>query len=398
MKNAKILIISAVALLALLFSSCTGSDSDQSKYDFVELNIFNDSSVLNERVSYCNEDVEIIPWKLGSTATRQKPRPRLKLVARFRSPLIHGKRISATHVRIRDNYAYVTYHIKGDEIFGAIDVINIQNPKKPRLTSYASTPQIDFNSVDADYEQDPGNIRKIYLMGETENGAYLKILNIKSGRITSQSSALKLPGQSGNSIVRSADWLYASTGGSIGDGGTFVIERSSLTIISQCISSYAKCVAANGETPGSLQATLIGGPTGKVQIFTVGTHTGTPTYSWPLGNVEPYLGKNGIALSGDTAFASLGNRGLIILNATTGVEYKSIVFGQGTDATTNSVFVDDDYIYAANGDLGFHIIDRETYTVLGHVKYNGSANHGESNGKSIILANGTDGVKFLVYE
>ncbi len=87
------------------------------------------------------------------------------------------------------------------------------------------------------------------------------------------------------------------------------------------------------------------------------------------------------------------------MNTTTGAWYDSLSFGGTADQATNSISLDDEYIYLANSNDGLSIIERGDISVVaGQISYSGSTNHAETNGKIIVVANGIDGVKFLVYK
>jgi hypothetical protein len=72
----------------------------------------------------------------------------LTLVAQVSPPTYNGAdKLTATHVHVDGNYAYVSYNTPGIEYLGAIQVINIGNPNNPRVTSQLIYTNADINSI-----------------------------------------------------------------------------------------------------------------------------------------------------------------------------------------------------------------------------------------------------------
>jgi len=73
----------------------------------------------------------------------------LTLVAQVDPPSFNngGERLTASHVHVVDKYAYVSYNTSEDGYAGAIDIINISNPNRPRITSRLYYLNADVNSV-----------------------------------------------------------------------------------------------------------------------------------------------------------------------------------------------------------------------------------------------------------
>ena len=60
----------------------------------------------------------------------------LTLVAQINAPSFNGgENLTATHVHVDGDYAYVSYNTAEEGYAGAIDIININNPLEPSVTS-----------------------------------------------------------------------------------------------------------------------------------------------------------------------------------------------------------------------------------------------------------------------
>ncbi len=393
--------VAFVLFVSLFYWGCAQQESESSAEDSaknVSVTTVNDTDQLDERVVYSEEDIIL------ESQSRKKKAPKLTLIASIKSPKIDGEYLSATYVGIEDNYAYITYHKMGSEISGAVDIVRINNPKKPKLISSASTADIDWNSVTPDYEQVAGNNRSIFLMGDSKKGATLIEMVSKNGQFVTVGEVVKLDGASGNSIVRVGDDLFATTGGSTGNGGTFLLDHNDLDVTLSHVVTSAKYGAVDGEK-SKYHVTLIGGENGALHVSST-TNFGTePLNKWPLGTITPQYGKNGVTLAGDTAFVALGDSGFAVLDIDDGTMHHTNKAISGT--ATNYVTVDGDYIFTANSlDGGFVLYSRDDYSKLGSLPFKrGNANHANINNRDtkgsaeryIYLANGTDGVKILKY-
>ncbi|MBT8211175.1 MAG: hypothetical protein KJP14_11675, partial [Eudoraea sp.] len=75
----------------------------------------------------------------------------LSLVAQVRPPSDPSRGVlTASHVFVYGDYAYVSYNTAGEEYFGGLDILNISNPASPRLTSRLLYLNADINSVTYD--------------------------------------------------------------------------------------------------------------------------------------------------------------------------------------------------------------------------------------------------------
>ena len=133
---------SLLCLFVVLFVvSCTDETiiySDPQK----DLGLEEDEEVLINSVVYDNAGVldileeDNISGKYASSAkVKLAGDYPLTLVAQVDPPSYSGgENLTATHVHIDGNYAYVSYNTVGEDYAGAIDIINVSDPTEP--TSY----------------------------------------------------------------------------------------------------------------------------------------------------------------------------------------------------------------------------------------------------------------------
>ncbi|MGM0444462.1 MAG: hypothetical protein ACQEQV_09765 [Fibrobacterota bacterium] len=388
--------IVTVLIVFVFLAGCALFESEEQGEGFI-LNIDNDSTALSARVSTMNDTLELsTPNSDASEVTAPRAfGPVLRKVAHIDAPVIDGDTLSATYVRVRDNYAYITYHTGGAGISGAFDILRVNNQRKPRLISFASTPEADWNSVEPDYEQEPGNIIRVYLMGDTKKGALLQEFKVKNGQIEGDGRRLWPVGASGNSVVRSGGRLFATTGGSAA-GGVFVIDRSELAVEADQRISNMKYGDTDLEDESSRYVALSGGASAELVKFdSTGSIIGSMDYGFSL---TPENGKNGVFVSGDTAFVALGDSGVSLVDLGAMSEYTRL--RPNVTRASNYVVSDENYVYSANSvEYGLQIQQRnEPNLLVGWRRFPGNANHVSIGDDGYLyLANGTGGVYILKY-
>ncbi len=391
----KLLLIPIINVL-VFYLGCSNSLVDTNYNNNTEkITIINDTVELKKRITYINENIDIEPLRNNfSQSSINNKKPSLKILADIEVPIFICKSYSASYGLIKWPYAYISYHTHGESIEGVVEIIKISDPKKLKIMSLAFTKDRDWNSIVCDDIYKKGHNYKMYLVGSNANGAVVSILNTKNGKIVNMHKSYQLPGVSGNSLAIGNNELYVSVGGSNEKGGIFKLDKNDLSIISQYNSSYAKYI--DFKPVNNTLFTLFGGSHGYARVFKNNTIKNGYAQEWPLGDITPYDGKNGVVIDNNYAYLALGEKGLLIMNYETGEVIKNINFGK--NIRTNSVSIDKDYIYVANGGAGFYLLDIKTHSILGKIKFPGSANHVFTNGKIIILANGWGGIKILQYK
>ncbi len=336
-------------------------------------------------------------------------------VAEIAAPLFNGEPLSATDVRVLGDRAYVTYQRQGDVHAGGIEIIDISDPGLPVIRSYMEFDGVDINSLAID---DLGTEaeRRIWLAGSSfKKGAILRqvIANdgYLNGGVVDISLSKILPvgsiSASANSIALSSDYIYMSAGNSV--GGTFQLNRNSLTFVSHQEYSDAKAVALNGKLAGNYQLTLIGGDNAKLNVYRIGTDR-TLVRSIPLGSIvhqnvaEPYLGKATVTISegSNIAYIAMNSGGMKAVNIETGQVIFTSPANMLTTGNTHGVVTDGGTIYMANSDDGLFIgciptapgeIFQAQHWDLDEVS--ASANMVQTDGDWVFVAKGGGGLKIL---
>lgn len=323
-----------------------------------------------------------------------------------------GKNLSATHVAISGNLALVSYHLRGDEHKGAVEVVDLSNPASPKITSQVIFYKADVNAILID-KNSTTNSQKVWLaMSDEKNGAVLGELSLKNKKFENNSYrnvklAYKISGDiasSVNAIAQSADLLYATAGKS--NGGVFTLKKSDLSVVGVNQFPNAKGVAVGTSKVACLQ---VGEDEATLYVENVGGSAFET--SFPIGkivhqNVEDlHGGKISLSFSNDgaTVYVAGGASGLRAFDVNTGTEVFASPTKMLSSGNTNGVTHDDQYVYAANGADGLAIFSYDasgkpdpTHVFMWDLsEQDASANFIESNGDWVFVAKGEGGFKLL---
>ena len=423
MKTYKIL---TLMLLGLLFglTSCQKDKDTQPNVSNDEnhlvLNVNSNSKQLTaERMNYLYIPVFDTTYQgffnngkylKSSNVIIPNPSHQFILIAEMSSPVRSNNRVlSATHVELLNNKAYVTYHFNeqsnsgfsGADLYeGQIDVLDVSDPYNPVLLQSATTDQADFNTLALDLNENAGE-RKVW-MGATDfkSGGAIFQLTLENGEIPSSAVLSKTktpPGKSVNSVVRSGDYLYATAGRTA--GGVFGFNASSMALENKIEFTNAKYNAVSGTTAGSKHIVLKSGNNAELQIYEVSApHNLLLTI--PLGSIQPEDGKSVVWVKNNLAWVAMGYAGLKAFDINTGALVHTLSpSNMSPESVTNGVSVDDDYVYVANGSGGLYLCTitpgQQELNVVGVYQYGASANYVMAKNNYIFIANGREGVKIL---
>ncbi len=422
----KLLILTVGALL--VFGCSPSFDVDSEELTEEEISFEHNKEVLNTRVNYINKPLQV---NSSGQATIFDPESKLKgalsledseelehtwyFVAEVESPTFQGHKLSATHVQVVDDKAYVSYNKQGDIHLGGLEVFDLSNRAYPKLVSQALFDQSDVNAITVDYEGDEFSRRIWLALSHKNKGAVVRQIQLKDGLISENIKNVSLSkytdsgiSASANGIVRSGEELYVTAGKTHGGTYSFDVDNLSFNYSEQY--SDAKYVATNGSVPyASSVVTLVTGDDAELKIKQVGSseesksvNIGTATHQ----NVErSYRGKSTLHFAQrypEVVFVTMGYDGLKGFDIYTDEELYSTPSNILTKGNTNGVTSDDDYIYIANGADGISVLDIPEspgeMNPIFHWDLNeapASANYMTTDGEWIFVAKGGEGLKIL---
>ena len=404
----KLLIVFAAVLLS--GAGCKKSDEQSpvtSSYDIVLKNmlISNNLNALNGRIFIAdNSQVYIFGDTAKGTMKSIKGTTTssltIKLIARLLPPVYNGEVLQASHVRVADHYAYVTYNTQGPRYLGGVDIVDISSPDDPNLISSAvlinkeTNKGKDVSSVDVEFSSSAESNTFVWITGsdETRDCAFVERYELSSSNQfeSGQSVNFSLKGYVGTDVRFYNNKVYVTSG----SGGGLTILDNQMKEVSFLNLENARSVDVNKDFKIAL-----GGNPG---------HLNNPGF-WDkeIGGATDPGAKSIIRLYNKFALVALGEEGLKCYDVSSSVP--SLVSslprptvpegGAAWDYVTNGVSVSENgWVYIANGAGGLDIakIDSDgKLTWMGNVNLGASVNFVEANEDFVFVARGVLGLKIL---
>jgi len=399
MKRNPILLI---CLSTLILFGCATADISKKN---VEVVIQSDN--LTARLSQANNGVikldsasavQKAPQVAGSTSTATtssvvSDMP-LALTAEISAPTYNGLTLRATHVAVQGTLAYVSYNYEGDKYLGAIDVIDITDPNKPKLVQSAIFPDTDISSLCyAD--------GYLYLVGAkdsySDNGtgpAVLMKMKLNSGNLSDDIQLTGMTGYVGTDVKTADNYVYAVSG-SNGVVGAYTSSDNKLQA-SLALSDLRAVGVNNGQ--------IIAFQNGAINVLNPTTLTKISGFST---STDVDQAKRTIDFYSNSVLASEGAHGVGVYNLSTGAKINTIPVATVTDPTinasevvSNAVSINNEHIFVANGAAGVtvhKIVSSKIDNLVdfGNLVLAGSANFVISSNGYVFVADGSGGLKIL---
>ena len=366
--------------------------------------INNNLNTLNERISLtANTPVYIFGDTAKKTIKSSKETPSssvtIQLIARLSPPEYNGEVLQASHVRIVDNFAYITYNTQGPRYLGGVDIVDISSPSAPKLISSAvfineeTNKGKDVSSVDVNFSPSAKSFLWITGADETRDSAFAERYELNSSNQfeSAQSLNFSLKGFVGTDIRFYNDKVYVTSG----TGGGLTILDNQMKEVSFMNIENARSVDINKDYEIAL-----GGNPGH--LYNPGI------WDKEIGGSADPEAKSILRLYNKFALAALGEGGLKCYDVSSDMPSTVISAlpapavpegGSPMDYVTNGVSVSDKgWVYIANGAGGLDIakIDNDgKLTWMGNINLGASVNFVENNANYVFVARGLQGLKIL---
>lgn len=319
----------------------------------------------------------------------------LTLIAQVKPPTYPGANLlTATHVDVEGDYAYVSYNTPGAEYFGAIQVINVANPHAPIVSSQLILLNTDINAIEyADgYVFAVGGVDAEASAVATANSFVAKIL-VVGGRLDT-SAGITYGFQQGfnaNHVFVDNNAVLVTSGR---DGYLTRYRKSDLSIEIEAPFADLRSVSADNGLIAVLDAGL------GVRILDA---TMQQIKEIPIATDFGPASKKMIDFAGDEILVSEAGKGAGRYSLATGalVEYVPILVNpKGVDPSnisTNAVAINEDIMLMANGGAGLCLVEESVGSsdVFGVIDLQGSTNFVASKGDYIFAASGTQGFQII---
>jgi hypothetical protein len=304
----------------------------------------------------------------------------------------HGHDISSTCIQTIGEKAYVSYHTRGENYHGCIEVINLSEGECSILSFFEHF-TLDFNHLIVD------NSRIIAAGGEPKNGAFLGVINLNDGifqTYSAEPTLVELEGASSTCVIRNGDYLHATT-----NEGYHTLDANSFsTVASIPTAGSSKFVYSDGTNMGvvSLTDRDTEQSLAKLNMFSATDYTfSAPKQTITLDVITPVNGKNVLNLEGNSAYICLGKNG--VKRYKDGAEVASFKLDETKvpKAAANGLALDDKYLYVAYGDGGLFVLNKEDLSEVASYRHAGgkSANYVSVSGDILYVAYGLSGVQIF---
>ncbi|MCW5515346.1 hypothetical protein [Muriicola sp. Z0-33] len=317
----------------------------------------------------------------------------LTLIAQVNPPSYGSSNLTATHVDIAGDYAYVSYNTVGQEYFGAIQVINIGNPNNPRVTSQLIYLNADLNAIayDGGYVYVVGGVDAEKSVRATSNALLAKIA-VSGGRLITDNIIYGFQeGFNANSVVVNGASILVTSGK---DGTLTSYSKSDLITENEVLYTDLRSVSVDNNNIALLDASS------GVRVL---NNSFQPIKDIPISTDFGAASKKTIDISGDKIIVAEASKGAGVYSYSTGslLEYIPILINpEGvaeSDINTNAVAINDDIILMANGGAGLCLSEKGTNNtnVYGIIALDGSTNFVVSKDDYVFAASGREGLQII---
>ena len=319
----------------------------------------------------------------------------LTLVAQVKAPSYQGNSdLTASHVDIEGNYAYVSYNTVGEDYFGALEIIDISDPANPRVTSRVFYLNADLNALkyDAGFVYAVGGVDAEQSATATANSLLAKIP--VSGDRFDLAAGITYGFQQGFNAndVQIRNGLIWVTSGK--DGSLTSYSKSDLQIQNELPFADLRSLAFDADKIALLNAgsgvVVLDQNLNTLKEITIGTNFGD-------------FSKKSLSFDGDKILVAEANRGAGVYSYSSGslLEYIPILLNpegaESGDVVTNAVVSNEKVVLMANGAAGL-CISEEAGTgtdPYGIIQLEGSINYVASKGDYIFAASGREGLQII---
>jgi hypothetical protein len=324
----------------------------------------------------------------------------LNLIASVAAPVVDGFTTQATDMDIRGDRLVVSYNSAGDPYRGAVDLIDVSDPKKPILRCEMAFKTSDVNAVHL-------SSSRVFLVGATSDSevpAYISSVGVGANEFSGAYLQTSLSSFAGTDVTSKGNTVYAVSGNA---GGAFALEKSTLDISAEVEIRDARSISSKGNSIVALSGT-----TGELTYFDEKLVQLGETS--PVGGATKEQEKSSVNLGAETVLVALNDGGAKIVCRADNKVIGSIPAVKESETisektVTNSAYLHNGLLFTANGEAGvyvYHVRKGEKFEsvckdrnihLLGKLNFGSdlSANHVVFKGKHLFVADGLGGVKIV---
>lgn len=385
-----------LALLALAVVSCSDQTTvfkDDLESDLV---LEENSAVLQSAVNFEASGVLEIYEENAQTgkagdAAGDYP---MTLIASVPPPSYQsGDHLTASHVDLSGDYAFVAYNTVGEAYYGGVDVVDISDPHNPRVTSRLFYLNADINALQYQdgYIYAAGGVNAETSVRATAN-SFVARIPVNGGRMSTDLIEYGFQqGHNATDILVEIDRVLVSSGK---EGSITAYSKTDLSVLGETYVADARSMASR---PGGLAVLdagigvrLLDADFNETLLIPVTTELGEAT-------------KKTIAWKESAVLVSEAGQGAGLYDAATGqlLEYLPIPIHpngiEQADVVTNAVAANDKAVFMANGGAGMSLSEKSNTgaDLVGIIELSGSVNYVASKGDYVFAASGEGGLQII---
>jgi len=395
--------ISLIFLFAFVFVlSCTDETTVFVDEDQANLVLETDPILLKGSLNFENSGVlEIYEEQLNSNKRVSTAQADIAgdypitLVAQVDPPSYGGSTfLTASHVHVDGDYAYVAYNVAGEDYFGAIDIVDIADPNNPAVTSRLLYTNADINSLQYSdgYVYAVGGVDAAQSFNATSNSFIAKIevnagvMNVSSGILYGYQ-----PGDNATDVHIDGNEAYVTSGK---DGSITIYDTKDFDVKKQELFSDLRSLAFFNNRVALLDATM------GIRILDDKLKTKKEI---PISSDFGLYTKRTIDFVDDKIVVAEGSNGVGVYSYSSGnrLQYLPISIDPNRapsgDIVNNAVAINKDIIMMANGGAGLSLnedrgADAQPYGVI---QIDGSINYVQTRGDYVFAASGQQGLQII---
>ncbi|MDG1572871.1 hypothetical protein OZ410_11140 [Robiginitalea sp. M366] len=318
----------------------------------------------------------------------------LNLIASVAPPsYAAGDQLTASHVDLDGDYAYVGYNTVGEEFYGAIDVVDISDPHNPRVSGRMFYLEADINALkyDQGYLYIVGGVNAETSVEATSN-SFVAQIPVQDGQLVT--AGIRYGFQQGNNatdVLTLDDRILVSSGK---EGSVTAYSKADMSIMGEVYVADARALARTETGFAVLDA-----GTGVRLMQTDFTETGLVPIATDLGLAT----KRTLDFRDGRILVAEAQKGAGVYDAASGnlLEYLDIpIHPDGADTAdivTNAVVANADALFMANGGAGFSLTQwgGAASRLVGIIELEGSVNYAASRDDYVFAATGQGGLQVI---
>ncbi|MEM1336201.1 MAG: hypothetical protein AAF634_10130 [Bacteroidota bacterium] len=345
------------------------------------LDIYEENQITGERSRFLEEQAGTYP---------------LSLVAQINPPTFSGAdNLTASHVDLVGDYAYISYNTVDDVYAGGIDIVNVGDPARPTVTSRLYFVNADISSLKYDngYVYAVGGVDAEQSVTATANSFVAK-LQVTNGSRFNISAGVSFGFQEGfvaNDVVVTPTTVLVTSGK---DGFVTAYNKNDLEIINEAPFQDLRSIAVDNEKIVVLDASF------GVRFLDSGL---SETRQIPINADFRIADKRTLDIADNLLVVAEGDAGAGVYDVSSGALQERVPIlvdpenVSPSDVVTNAAAFNEDVMLMANGGAGLAIAENTATSldVVGVVELNGSINYVASKGDYIFAASGRSGLQII---